>query len=188
MEVIYNPSLDDEGERKEPDYAFRFGRTTMFYAEAKKCAVNIGADPGPACQLRRYGWSAKAALSVLTNFAELGVYDCTLRPHPADKASRARIQHFRYDEYPDRWKELWDVFSHEAFLSGKFDQYAASKRKRGTSQVDVEFLKEIEGWRETLARNIALRNQSLSSDDLNAAVQFNHRPGGIPAHGGRPWA
>jgi SAM-dependent methyltransferase len=171
MEVIYNPSLDDEGERKEPDYAFRFGRTTMFYAEAKKCAVDIGADPAPACQLRRYGWSAKVALSLLTNFEELGVYDCTLRPHTTDKASRARTQHFRYDEYPDRWREIWDVFSHEAFLCGKFDQYAASKRKRGTSEVDVEFLKEIEGWRDALARNIALRNKDLSSDDLNAAVQ-----------------
>jgi hypothetical protein len=37
--------------------------------------------------------------------------------------------------------------------------------------VDAEFLKESEGWRDTLARNIALRNKGLSSDDLNAAVQ-----------------
>jgi hypothetical protein len=66
---------------------------------------------------------------------------------------------------------LWDLFSREAVWSGAFDQYAASKRKRGTSEVDVEFLKEIEGWREVLARNIALRNKDLSSDDLNAAVQ-----------------
>jgi type I restriction-modification system DNA methylase subunit len=38
--------------------------------------------------------------------------------------------------------------------------------------VDSEFLKEIEGWREALARNIALRNKALSSDDLNTAVQL----------------
>ncbi|MBU1983208.1 N-6 DNA methylase, partial [bacterium] len=62
-------------------------------------------------------------------------------------------------------------FSREAVWSGAFDQYAASKRKRGTSEVDAEFLKEIEGWRDVLARNIALRNQDLTSDDLNAAVQ-----------------
>ena len=36
-----------------------------------------------------------------------------------------------------------------------FDQYAASKRKRGTSEVDSEFLKDIEGWRDVLARNLA---------------------------------
>jgi len=171
-EVIPEDSLDVEGQQKAPDYTFRVGSLPKFYAEAKKCGVNIGADPAPAFQLRRYGWSAKLALSILTDFEELGIYDCTTRPRPNDKASHARIQYFRYEEYPDRWRELWDVFSHEAVWSGAFDQYAASKRKRGTSEVDVEFLKEMEGWRLALAGNIALRNKSLSLDDLNAAVQL----------------
>ncbi len=171
-EVIPEDSLDVEGHQKAPDYAFRVGTLPKFYVEAKKCGVNIGSDPAPAYQLRRYGWSAKVALSVLSDFEELGVYDCTKRPGPGDKASHARIQYFRFEEYPDRWRELWDVFSREAVWSGAFDQYAASKRKRGTSEVDVEFLKEIEGWRERLARNIALRNKGLASDDLNAAVQL----------------
>jgi len=63
------------------------------------------------------------------------------------------------------------VFSRDAVWSGTFDQYAASKRKRGTSEVDSEFLKDIEGWRDVLARNLALRNGDLSADDLNAVVQ-----------------
>jgi len=171
-EVIPEDSLDVEGQQKAPDYTFRVGTSPKFYAEAKKCGVNIGADPAPAYQLRRYGWSARVPLSVLTDFEELGAYDCTTRPRPSDKASHARIQYFRFDEYPDRWRELWDVFSREAVWSGAFDQYAASKRKRGTSEVDVEFLKEIEGWRDALARNFALRNKGLSSDDLNTAVQL----------------
>ena len=171
-EVVPEDSLEVEGQQKAPDYAFRVGPLVKFYAEAKKCGVNINTDPGSAYQLRRYGWSAKIALSILTNFDELGVYDCTLRPHPSDKASHARIMYFKFDEYTDRWHELWDVFSREAVWSGAFDQYTASKRKRGTSAVDEEFLKEIEGWRESLARNIALRNIDLSSDDLNAAVQL----------------
>jgi hypothetical protein len=171
-EVIPEDSLDVEGHQKAPDYTFRVGPSPKFYAEAKKCGVNIGADPAPAYQLRRYGWSAKVALSVLTDFEEFGVYDCTMRPRPSDKASHARIQYLRFDEYPDRWRELWDVFSREAVWSGAFDQYAAAKRKRGTSEVDVEFLREIEGWRDALARDIALRNRDLSLDDLNAAVQL----------------
>ena len=171
-EVVVEDSLEVEGHQKAPDYAFRVGPLPKFYTEAKKCGVNINTDPGPAYQLRRYGWSAKVALSILTDFEELGVYDCTFRPRSSDKASHARIQYFRFEEYPDRWRELWDVFSREAVWAGAFDQYAASKRKRGTSEVDVEFLKEIEGWRESLARNIALRNMELSSDDLNAVVQL----------------
>ena len=171
-EIIPEDSLDVEGYQKAPDYTFRVGTLPKFYVEAKKCGVNIGIDPAPAFQLRRYGWSAKLALSILTDFEELAVYDCTARPRPSDKASHARIQYFRYDEYPDRWRELWDLFSREAVWSGAFDQYAASKRKRGTSEVDAEFLKEMEGWRLALAGNIALRNKSLSRDDLNAAVQL----------------
>jgi type I restriction-modification system DNA methylase subunit len=171
-EVIPEDSLDVEGQQKAPDYTFRVGSLPKFYAEAKKCDAKIGTDPAPAFQLRRYGWSAKLALSILTDFEELSVYDCTMRPRPSEKASHARIQYFQFEEYPDRWRELWDVFSREAVWSGAFDQYAASKRKRGTSEVDVEFLKEMEGWRLALAGNIALRNKNLSLDDLNAAVQL----------------
>ncbi len=37
--------------------------------------------------------------------------------------------------------------------------------------VDAEFLKDIERWRDELARNIALRNRELTVEDLNFAVQ-----------------
>jgi len=169
-EVVPEDSLEIEGHQKAPDYTFRVGTLPKFYAEAKKCGININADPGPAYQLRRYGWSAKVALSILTDFEELAVYDCSLRPRQSDKAGYGRIQYFRNEEYPDRWKEIWEIFSREAVWSGAFDKFSASKRKRGTSEVDSEFLKEIEGWRDSLARNIALRNQFLGPDDLNKVV------------------
>ena len=170
-EVVTEDSLDVEGQQRAPDYAFRVGTTPKFYVEAKKCGVNLAADPAPAFQLRRYGWSGKVPVSILTDFEEFAVYDCTTRPRPGDKASAARTLYLTCDQYPDRWRELWDIFSRDAVWSGAFDQYTASKRKRGTSEVDTEFLREIEGWRESLARNLALRNPALSSDDLNAAVQ-----------------
>ena len=171
-EVVVQQSLDDEGPQKTPDYTCRAGPAPQFYAEAKKCSVDIGTDPAPALQLRRYGWSAGLPLSLLTNFEELAVYDCTIRPRTTDKPRHARTLYYQFDEYVDRWRELWDRFSREAVWSGAFDRYARTKRKRGTSTVDQEFLKEIEQWRKTLAGNIALRNRGISSDDLNAAVQL----------------
>jgi adenine-specific DNA-methyltransferase len=72
-EVIPEDRLDIEGQLKAPDYAFRVGTLTKFFAEAKKCGINLGEDPAPAFQLRRYGWSAKVALSLLTDFEELAV-------------------------------------------------------------------------------------------------------------------
>jgi hypothetical protein len=170
-EVIPEDSLEIEGQQKAPDYTFRVGTLPKFFTEAKKCGINISSDPAPAYQLRRYGWSAKVSLSVLTDFEEFAVYDCSQRPRPNEKATYGRIQYIPFAEYPDRWREIWDVFSREAVWSGSFDQFAEHKKKRGTSEVDTEFLKDIEGWRDELARNLALRNERLSADDLNAAVQ-----------------
>ncbi|HZY44915.1 MAG TPA: type IV restriction endonuclease, partial [Anaerolineae bacterium] len=170
-DVEVEPSQDVEGEKKAPDYVFRIGKEMKFFVEAKKPGVSIKTDAKPAYQVRRYAWSAKLPLSLLTDFEELSVYDCRSRPSIDDQASVARINFFTFDQYPDRWREIWDVFSREAVRGGSFDQYIdQAKGKRGTATVDAEFLKEIEGWRETLAHNLALRNPKLSIDELNDAV------------------
>jgi hypothetical protein len=143
-EIVPEGNLEIDGQQRAPDYTIRVGTLPRFYVEAKNCAVNVSSDPASAFQLRRYGWNGKLALSILTNFQELAVYDCTIRPRETDKPSRAKTHLIRYDEYFEKWEELWELFSRDAVLSGKFDQYAASKRKRRTSEVDAEFLKEIE--------------------------------------------
>jgi type I restriction-modification system DNA methylase subunit len=57
-------------------------------------------------------------------------------------------------------------------LHGAFDKYVEDTRnKHGTSEVDKEFLKLIDQWREKLARNIARRNRNLPLHQLNFAVQ-----------------
>jgi hypothetical protein len=170
-EVILEESLEVEGHRRAPDYTFRVGQTPKFYAEAKRTGVNVKDDPAAAYQLRRYAWSAKLSFSILTSFAQLAVYDCRMRPAESDKAGKGRISFYTCEEYADRWRELWDVFSREAVWSGSFDQFIQSQRgKRGT-EVDRELLKKIEGWRDLLARNIALRNLGISQRHLNVAVQ-----------------
>ena len=67
-EVIPEKSLDVEGQKKAPDYAFRQYTTTRFFVEAKKPGVAIKTAAGPAYQLRRYAWSAKLPFSLLTDF------------------------------------------------------------------------------------------------------------------------
>ncbi len=172
-EVILEDSLEVEGEdaRKAPDYAFRVGETRKFFAEAKKPGVALKTAARPAYQLRRYAWSAKLPLSLLTDFEELGIYDCRSRPSDKDKATAGRINFYTFEEYPDRWREIWDVFSRDAVWGGSFDQYTRAGKGRGTSEVDAEFLREIEGWRDVLAHNMAIRNPQVGIDDLNDAVQ-----------------
>lgn len=158
-EVIHEDSLEVEGSAKAPDYAFRIGTTRKFFVEAKKPAVDIRYAIHPAYQLRRYAWNAHLPLSILTDFEELAVYDCRTRPDPKDSAATGRVMLFTFEEYLTRWDELAQIFSRDAVWNGSFDRYAeGSKGKRGTTEVDAEFLKEIEEWRLLLARNIALRN------------------------------
>jgi hypothetical protein len=109
---------------------------------------------------------------VLADFQEFAVYDCRIKPVKTDKASTARVLYLTYREYAQRWEEIASVFSREAVLKGSFDKYAESSAlKKGTAEVDDVFLREIESWRDTLARNLALRNPQLSQRELNFAVQ-----------------
>ena len=171
-DVIHEDSLKIGGTTKAPDYAFRIGGTRKFFLEAKRPSTNIKDDIGPAYQLRRYAWSAKLSLSVLTDFEEFAVYDCRIRPKKGDKASVARVNYYKFEKYTEKWDEIKSIFSREAILKGSFDKYAdGNKRRRGTAGVDNAFLEEIENWRTILARNIALRNPTLSIRELNAAVQ-----------------
>lgn len=171
-DVIHEDAIKVGGATKAPDYCFRIGGVRKFFLEAKKPSVDIKADPAPAYQLRRYAWSARLPLSVLTDFEEFAVYDCLVRPKQTDRADTARIMFFTYKDYLKDWTRIADIFSKEAILKGSFDKFAATaKGKRGTSTVDREFLAEIEKWRGMLARIIALRNQSLSVKEINFAVQ-----------------
>lgn len=171
-DVIHEDAIKVGGYTKAPDYCFRIGGTRKFFVEAKKPAVDIKDNIDPAYQLRRYAWSAKLPLSILTDFEEFAVYDCRMKPTPADKASVARIIYATYTEYPQRWDEIASIFSREAVLKGSFDKYAeSSKAKKGTAEVDDAFLKEIESWRDLLARHLALRNPDLTQRELNFSVQ-----------------
>jgi len=170
-DVVHEDAIKIERGTKAPDYAFRIGGTRKFFVEAKRPSVGIKDNPDAAYQLRRYAWSAKLALSILTDFEEFAVYDTRVRPNRDDKASTARTFYFTCEEYAEKWDEISAIFSPDAIRKGSFDRYVETKRMRGTAEVDDAFLKEIEGWRDVLARNIALRNAELSNREVNFAVQ-----------------
>lgn len=171
-EVIHEYSQKTKDTVEAPDYLFRIGGIRKFFVEAKKPSINLKDDPHPAFQLRRYAWSAKLPLSILTDFEEFIVYDCRIKPKLSDKPSVGRIIYCKFDEYQEKWNEIESVFGRDAVLTGSFDKFADAKRnKKGTAEVDDEFLSEIENWRDILAKNIALRNPELTNRELNFAVQ-----------------
>ncbi len=171
-DVVHEDAVSIEGTSRAPDYSFRIGGQRVFFLEAKKPAVNIEQDCNPALQLRRYGWTCKLPVSILTDFEELAVYDTRVKPLKTDKVSVARVQFHTYKQYAECWDQIAGVFSKEAVLQGSFHKYTESATaKKGTTEVDAEFLKDIESWRDLLARTIALRNASISQRELNFAVQ-----------------
>ena len=173
-EVVFEDSIKVGSKTKAPDYSFRLGGERIFFVEAKKPSRDLSSDKEHAFQVRRYGWSAKLPLCILTDFEELAIYDTTIKPDKNQSASIGRVKYYKYTDYIDKWDEIYNIFSKEAVLSGKFDNYANNVKhdKKGTTEIDDEFLKEIEQWRLLLARNIALRNPEISIEDLNYAVQL----------------
>ena len=172
-DVVHEASVRIRGSVRSPDYAFRMGPKEVFYVEAKKPSVNIHHSASPAYQLRRYAWTAKLPVSVLTDFEELSIYEGRRsRPSPEDNAATARVMYLTCDEYVERWDEIAGVLSKDAVMRGDLDRFAdKAVGKRGTQEVDAAFLAEIENWRQLLAHNLALRNVGLSIRALNYAVQ-----------------
>ncbi|MDR2608487.1 MAG: hypothetical protein LBC57_08850, partial [Treponema sp.] len=179
-EVIHEDRIRIAGQAKAPDYCIQSNGGRLFYIEAKKPSVNIHDDPAPAFQIRRYGWTAKMPVCLLTDFHEFSVYDTGVKPKATDDPGVARIFYCRYDEldihnpkYPDtqnNWDFLYGLFSKEAVYKGSLEKFRTSNKKKGTQEVDQAFLEEIEHWRELLAANISLRNE-LTERQLNYVIQ-----------------
>ena len=120
-EVIVEDKVRIQGGQKAPDYSFRIGGTRQFFVEAKKPSVNVKTATEPAFQVRRYGYSAKLPLSILTNFEEFAVYDTRIKPEKTDDASVARIFYCTYQDYINNFDFLYNTFSKEAILKGRLD-------------------------------------------------------------------
>ena len=152
-DVVHEAAIKIGGGTKAPDYCMRAGGSRKFFVEAKRPSLNIKVDVDAVFQLRRYAWSAKLPLSVLTNFEGFAVYDCTREPVQLEDPRTARVLYVTYEEYDSRWNEISSVFARDAVLKGLFDTYATSTRaKRGSAEVDDAFLAELDAWRMELAR------------------------------------
>ena len=73
-EVIHEDRIKISGKSKAPDYSFRLpGGKKLFFVEAKKPSVVVKDDVQPAYQVRRYGWSAKLPVRIVTDFEEFAL-------------------------------------------------------------------------------------------------------------------
>ena len=91
---------------KKPDYTFRLFSERKFFLEAKKPCVAIEASNDTAKQVRRYGFTAKLKISVLSNFEYLIIYDTSVKVDETDNYNKALIKKYHYTEYESKFEEI----------------------------------------------------------------------------------
>ena len=169
-------SQRDNSTTKKPDYAFRVKEgpkhREKFFVEAKAPHVDLTGNI-PVFQAKRYAFSShgKTPIVILTDFYTFRVFNGLEKPvfeNPLQGLIKGLDLEYR--DYPDTWDAIWDVFSKEAVTEGSIETLIG-KVARNTKSLDDEFLADISAWRETLARNAAIRNKDLSVDQINEAVQ-----------------
>ena len=172
QEVITEDRVVIDGQTKHPDYTLCYGGERKIYVEAKQPSVDLKTNPEPALQVRRYAYTSKMPIAILTDFQELAIYDTRIKPKASDTAATARIDYLTYDKFVERFEELYNRVSWEAVDLGKFDTYwETSRDKKGTATVDNDILQMIEDWRVMLAEDIALHNEEIDEFNLTSSVQ-----------------
>lgn len=173
-EVLVEEALreDINTNTKKPDYTFRLFSERKFFLEAKKPYVKIDSDPEPAKQVRRYGFTAKLKISVLTNFEYLAIYDCSQKVESEDSANKARIKLYHYTEYENNIEEIQKQLGRESVYTGAFDEiWREIEGQLKLYSVDDLFLKQINEWRLILGKEVYTHMNQLNEDQLNDIVQ-----------------
>ncbi len=157
---------------KKPDYTFRLYSERKFFLEAKKPNVKIEADNSPAKQIRRYGYTAKLKISVLSNFEYLAIYDCSEKVESTDSPEKSRIKLYHFSEYYEKFDEINYLLGKESVYAGVFDtEWEHIQDKLNLHGVDKLFLQQINEWRLLLGLEIFKIKNDISEVELNDLVQ-----------------
>jgi hypothetical protein len=174
-EVLVEEGLKEKkgANTKKPDYTFRLFSERKFFLEAKKPSVDVSTDPSPAKQVRRYGFTAKLKVSVLSNFEYLAIYDCSSQVDENDPVHHSRIKLYHYTEYADKLDEIYRLISRENVYNGFFDkEWSSIGNKINRFSVDTLFLKQINDWRLNLAQKFVEIKPDISDLQLNDLTQL----------------
>lgn len=173
-EVLLEESIKENAaaNTKKPDYTFRLFSERKFFLEAKKPSVTINTDDFSAKQIRRYGFTARLKISVLSNFEYLAIYDCSNSVNANDSASQSRIKLYHYSEYVKLFESLQKELSYLSVYTGNFDKtWSHIEDQLRLFSVDTLFLQQINEWRLVLGKEVARFQTGISDANLNDIVQ-----------------
>lgn len=157
-----------EQELGKPDYTFNLNGRSVFFVEAKKPHVDIKTDKDPCFQAKRYGWSAKHKIVILTNFENLIIYDTSVMPKPDDEINNNLVGIYNYKEYYDKFDEIYSMISKEIIYNGTYETLFNSNDSIRLN-VDEFFLKQINDWRLELGNFLYKKEKNIKN--INFEIQ-----------------
>lgn len=173
-EVILEEALKANASEhsKKPDYTFRLFSERKFFLEAKKPCVSIESNNDTAKQVRRYGFTAKLKISVLSNFEYLIIYDTSVKVEKEDTFQKALVKKYHYTEYESKFEEIKQLLGKESVYSGAFDtEWKDIEAKINQYSIDNLFLNQINEWRKALGADIFKHEPKIDEQQLNDIVQ-----------------
>ena len=173
-EVILEEALKENASEhsKKPDYTFRLFSERKFFLEAKKPCVAIESNNDSAKQVRRYGFTAKLKISVLSNFEYLIIYDTSVKVDKDDTFQKALIKKYHYSEYENKFEEIKKLLGKGAVYSGAFEtEWKEIETKINQYSIDNLFLNQINEWRKALGAEIYKHEPKIDEQQLNDVVQ-----------------
>jgi Eco57I restriction-modification methylase/TaqI-like C-terminal specificity domain len=173
-EVILEEALKENASEhsKKPDYTFRLFSERKFFLEAKKPCVAIESNNDSAKQVRRYGFTAKLKISVLSNFEYLIIYDTSVKVDKEDTFQKALIKKYHYTEYESKFEEIKKLLGKSAVYLGAFEtEWKEIENKINQYSIDNLFLNQINEWRKALGAEIYKHEPKIEEQQLNDVVQ-----------------
>jgi hypothetical protein len=173
-EVILEEALKANASEhsKKPDYSFRLFSERKFFLEAKKPCVSIESNNDTAKQVRRYGFTAKLKISVLSNFEYLIIYDTSVKVEKDDNYQKALVKKYHYTEYESKFEEIKQLLGKESVYSGAFEtEWKEIENKINQYSIDNLFLNQINEWRKALGAEIYKHDPKINEQQLNDIVQ-----------------
>lgn len=172
-EVILEEGLQTGKTSKKPDYTFRLYNERKFFLEAKKPHVKIENIDEPAFQVRRYGFTAKLKISVLSNFEYLIIYDCSAPVAKGETHNSYCIKKYHYTEYEEKFDEIKNILGKDAVYNGDFDKrWESIETQIQTYSIDNLFLEQINKWRTLLGQALFEIKNDIDETELNDVVQL----------------
>ncbi|MES2652982.1 MAG: Eco57I restriction-modification methylase domain-containing protein [Bacteroidota bacterium] len=157
---------------KKPDYTFRLFSERKFFLEAKKPSVSVHNSNETAKQVRRYGFTAKLKISILSNFEHLLIFDTSVQVENSDTYHRALIKSYHYTEYEEAFEEIIRLIGRDSVYSGNFDaEWSSIEDKINQYSIDDLFLNQINSWRTALGEEIYKNKPEIDENQLNDIVQ-----------------